>query len=210
MIRPSPRSFAGAAIATLALAGCQTTAGGDVTRASDPGLIPTITAPAQPEGKDGACWGQVPGPSVTTLVAQTVVAEEAVFDADGTEISPAIYRNVTVPKTVSTGEGSWFERVCDTELTSDLVMNLQRALGARTYYGGPASGELDAATRASIRLYQQEQGLDSDVLSLATARQLGLITVDLPPTEDEALGTAIDLEVEAVLQDGLDSAGNAG
>jgi hypothetical protein len=167
-------------------------------------LIPTFATPAPANGKDGACWAELPGPTTTELVEQTILVEEAVIGPDGTQTSPAIYRNVTAPRTVSTGDGRWFERVCDAELSTGLVMNLQRALAARTYYAGAASGELDAATRASIRLYQQEQGLDSDVLSLATARQLGLVVVDLPATEDEALGAAIDLEVEAVLQDGLE------
>ena len=196
-----------AALAALALAGCQPTTGGGVTRGPDAPLIPTLTAP--PESQDGTCWAQLPGPTTTELVKQTILVEEAVIAPDGTETSPAIYRNVTAPQTVSTGDGRWFERVCAAELSPVLVMNLQRALAARTYYAGAASGEMDAATRASVRLYQQEQGLDSDVLSLATARQLGLVVVELPPTEDEALGAAIDLEVEAVLQDGLE-AENAG
>lgn len=191
-----------AALAVLALAGCEPSTGG-VTRGPDTGVIPTLAAPA--EGQDGACWAQLPGPSTTELVEQTILVEEAVIAPDGTETSPAIYRTVTAPRTVSTGQGRWFEQVCDADLSAELVRDLQRALTARTYYAGIASGEMDAATRASIRLYQQDQGLDSDVLSLATARQLGLIVVDLPPTEDEALGAAIDLEVEAVLQDGLET-----
>ncbi len=201
MTRPLPFKAPLAVLATLALSACQTLSEEGVTRAADGPLIPTIAAAAPPEGKPGACWSQLPGPTTTELVTQTVIAEDAVLDADGTEISPAIYRNVTAPKTVSTGEGSWFERVCDATITPSFVMSLQRALTARTYYGGPANGMLDAKTRDSLRLYQQDRGLDSDVLSLATAQQLGLVAIDLPPTEDEALGAAIDLEVEAVLED---------
>ncbi len=207
MTRPRPLAPPVAMLATLALSACQTISGSGVTRGPDAPLIPTITAAAPPAGNSDACWGQVVGPSTTELVQQTVIVQEAVFDEDGTELSPAIYRNVTAPRTVSTGEGSWFERVCDAALTPAFVMSLQRALTARAYYGGPANGVLDAPTHDSLRLFQQDRGLDSDVLSLASAQQLGLVAIDLPPTEDEALGAAIDLEVEAVLQDGPETGG---
>jgi len=205
MTRPFPLATPIAAIAALALAGCETTSQGGVTRGAQGYTIPTVAASAAPESRDGTCWGQLPGTPVTKLVEQTILVEEAVVDASGAELSPAIYRVVTAPKTISTTKGRWFERVCDAELNANLIMTLQRALAVRAFYGGPVTGKLDAQTRASIRLYQQERGLDSDVLSLATARQLGLVPVALPPTEDEALGDAIDLEVEAVLQDGLEA-----
>lgn len=207
MTRPFSLATPCAAIAALLLAGCQTTSQGDVTRGAQAPAIPTIAAATQPASRDGTCWAQLPGTPVTELVEQTILVEEAVVDASGAELSPAIYRVVTAPKTISTTDGRWFERVCDAELSPNLIMTLQRALAARTFYGGPVTGKLDAQTRAAIRLYQQDRGLDSDVLSLSTARQLGLVAVELPPTEDEALGAAIDLEVEAVLQDGLPQPG---
>jgi len=129
-----------AALTLLALAACQPTTGGGVTRGPDAALIPTFTAPAPPESKAGACWAQLPGPTTTELVEQTILVEEAVIAPDGTQTSPAIYRKVTAPQTVSTGDGRWFERVCDADLSADLVMDLQRALAARTYYAGAASG----------------------------------------------------------------------
>jgi len=61
-------------------------------------------------------------------------------------------------------------------LTPDFVASLQRALAARGIYAGVVNGQMDAPTRRAIRRYQKPKGPDSDVLSLATAQELGLVT----------------------------------
>jgi len=117
MTRPFSLATPCAAIAALLLAGCQTTSQGDVTRSAQAPAIPTIAAATQPESRDGTCWAQLPGTPVTELVEQTILVEEAVTD------------------------GRWFERVCDAELSPNLIMTLQRALAVRAFYGGPITGK---------------------------------------------------------------------
>jgi peptidoglycan hydrolase-like protein with peptidoglycan-binding domain len=49
------------------------------------------------------------------------------------------------------------------------------------------TGTYDWLTRRAVQTYQKEQGLDSATLSLAAARQLGLVAYDpslIPPTPD--------------------------
>ncbi|MEM6376010.1 MAG: peptidoglycan-binding domain-containing protein, partial [Pseudomonadota bacterium] len=73
-----------------------------------------------------------------------------------------------------------FEILCPDLLTPDFVASVQRALAARGFFTGPVTGELDPESRAAIAAYQAEQGLESDALSLAAARRLGLVAVERP------------------------------
>ncbi|MFC6759366.1 peptidoglycan-binding domain-containing protein [Sulfitobacter porphyrae] len=61
------------------------------------------------------------------------------------------------------------------------MASLQRALSARGLYAQQITGTLDDATRAAVQRYQKPTGPDSGVLSLETARSLGLIAVARDP-----------------------------
>lgn len=74
----------------------------------------------------------------------------------------------------------WFETPCPDVLDIEFIATLQRALKARGRYGGEIDGTLGTGTRKAIRTYQAAHGLDSDVLALDTARQLGLIAYPRP------------------------------
>ena len=68
-------------------------------------------------------------------------------------------------------------QICRRELRHTFAP--QRALLARGLYKGPVTGTLTPRTRAAIQgLQRQNGGPDSSVLSLATARSLGLIAVE--------------------------------
>lgn len=85
--------------------------------------------------------------------------------------------------------GMWFEIPCPDQMTPDFVASLQRALAVRGHYSGPVTGQVNSATRDAVRAYQRENGLDSDVLSLAAAKRLGLIAYSRAELggEDEVL-----------------------
>ncbi len=74
-------------------------------------------------------------------------------------------------------EDRLFAVPCADEMTADLIASLQRALAARGLHAGVVSGIWDAGTADAVRRYQAPQGLDSAVLSLQAAQQLGLIAV---------------------------------
>lgn len=171
--------------ACTALVACAPSNGPDVTKlitSTETEITSTDRQP--PANMPGVCWGHVPGPQVTEIVTDIVLATPATVDASGRETAPAIYRRVTRPKTFNEGEGRWFTRACAADLTPEFVMTLQRALQARGLYRGAITGEMDARTRSAIRDYQTPQGLDSAILSQTAALQLGLIAVelDLPET----------------------------
>ena len=169
-----------AAAALALLTGCQQTAVSDVTRFIKPSVLePTEMTP--PNSQPGVCWGHEPAPEVTTITTQTIMVEKAIYDAQGREITPAIYRKVRAPQVINDGTGRWFERVCDTLATPIFIETLQRALFVRGYFSGDVTGMMDAPTLRAVRKYQREQGLNSDTLSLSAAQQLGLIAIELDP-----------------------------
>ncbi|MEX0286372.1 MAG: peptidoglycan-binding protein [Paracoccaceae bacterium] len=137
-----------------------------------------------PPGADpNACWGKQVSPAVIETVTQQVLVQPAEIRADGTITRPAAYKTETVQKIVQEREENWFETPCEEELTEDFVASLQRALSVRGYYIWPVNGNMDARTRAAVRRYQKVQGLDSGILSLAAAQQLGLASVELASGE---------------------------
>ncbi|EPX80047.1 peptidoglycan-binding domain-containing protein [Litoreibacter arenae] len=177
------RSLA-AALLLAALAGCAPgNPGPDVTKLISPTQILAIDM-KPPADMPGVCWGHVPGPQVTEIVSDIVLATPAKIGPDGNEIAPAIYREVTRPQTFNEGDGRWFTRTCDADMTPEFVMTLQRALAARGLYSGAVNGVMDQRTLRAVHDYQTPQGLDSAILSLSAARQLGLIAVELEAGQD--------------------------
>lgn len=172
----------GAVLSLAVLAGCAPlSTGPDVTKLISPTHI-TATDMKPPANMPGVCWGNIPGPKITKIVSDIVIATPAQIGPDGEELSPAIYREVTRPQTVNEGEGRWFTRACDADMTPEFVMTLQRALSVRGLYRGDVTGVLDQRTLRAVRAYQALQGLDSEVLSQSAAQQLGLIAVKLDLT----------------------------
>ena len=109
-----------------------------------------------------ACWATDRVPAQTGTVFEPV--------GTGGERQPR--QVVTRP-----AEDRMFAVPCATEMTVDVIASLQRALAARGLHTGPVTGVWDSATGDAVRRYQAPQGLDSAVLSLQAAQQLGLIAV---------------------------------
>ncbi|MFD0859283.1 peptidoglycan-binding domain-containing protein [Roseovarius aquimarinus] len=161
-----------------ALAACTAPLSG----AREPNLVQTL-AEAPPGASPGTCWGKVVTPAVIETVTDQVLIQPPEVLADGTVTQPAIYRTETRQQIVTERQVTWFETPCPADLTPDFVSSLQRALKARTLYRGAITGEMDARTRAAVRSYQVPDGLDSGILSIAAARKLGLVAVELPESE---------------------------
>ncbi len=142
-----------------------------------------VTQPeqAQPEAPPGApagtCWHRNTSPAIIASVTDQIMVQPAVLGESGRIIQPAVFRTVTRQDIVEPRRVSWIETPCPEQITPDFLASLQRALTARGYYHGAATGRMDRNTRIALRRYQKEAGLDSSTLSLATARQLGLIAI---------------------------------
>lgn len=132
-----------------------------------------------PPSPDGECWASSVTPAVIETVTEQVVVTEEVRDETGAVVSPASYQTQTHQKMVQDREEVWFRAPCPADQTVQFVASLQRALKARGLYVQPVTGEMDADTAEAVRRFQAERGLDSPVLSLAAARELGIATTAL-------------------------------
>ncbi|MBW6418203.1 peptidoglycan-binding protein [Celeribacter sp. PS-C1] len=155
-------------LASAVLAACQmATTDEEILRASE--------TPGAPPGADpDACYARHVTPAIIETVTEQVLVQPPQIDVSGAVTYPAVYRTETRQEIVRERKELWFETLCREEWTPDFIASVQRALAARDLYHGQAHGRMDQGTRRAIRAYQLEQGVDSDVLSLAAARQLGL------------------------------------
>ena len=174
MIRPI-----GFLSAAIVLAACTALPTPDVARLSEPGLTQT-TALGPPNARSDACYGREITPAVTREVSDMVLVQPAQLRQDGTVLDPPIYRDEIRVEILRERKELWFEIPCDFETDAPFVANLQRALTARKLYSGPINGLYDARTRRAVRRFQQPEGLDSAILSLAAARKLGLVKIPRP------------------------------
>ncbi|MEQ6202628.1 peptidoglycan-binding domain-containing protein [Sulfitobacter sp. HNIBRBA2951] len=134
------------------------------------GLAPEGAAP-------GTCWGKIPTPAVVETVTEQVLVTPAKTNADGTLATLPVYRAESRQQIVTPRMDRWFEIPCPPSFTVEFVSTLQRALQVRGQYAGAISGNMDAATRRAVLAVQSANGLHSDVLSIETARMLGIVAV---------------------------------
>lgn len=169
MIRHRYLCTAMAVASTVALAGCETIAPSKApTNAT---LAAEIVQGDRPTGPEGACWARDETPAIIETVTEQT-AQDASVTQDAGYLTQT-RQDIVQPRTLF-----WFRAPCDADLTPDVIMTLQRALAARGYFADAPTGTLDPATRAAIRAYQSAQGLNSDRLSLAAARDLGVVAAD--------------------------------
>lgn len=165
-------------LALLALGACTAAPHlqGNVAGLREPEIV--RSGGQQPPGSSpGTCWGKSVSPAVIETVTEQILVQPAEITTDGHVVQPAIYRTETLQRIVKERRETWFEAPCPAQLTGEFIASVQRALQARGLYAGRVTGIMDGRTRAAIRRYQSEQGLDSGILALETARQLGLIAV---------------------------------
>jgi hypothetical protein len=158
------------------LAGCGTNPypdGPDVTA-----IIPDFASaqiPPPPGVSPDSCWVSDISPAEIQTVTRQIEVVPARIAADGTVLAPARFQTDTAQEIVKEREELIFETPCPAVLTPAFIATLQRALDARGLYRGPVTGVLDIPTRMAIRRYQTAQGLPSGLLSMQSARALGLL-----------------------------------
>jgi hypothetical protein len=137
---------------------------------------------AAPEGAaPGACFARDRTPLRIETITEPLPVLDALLVGDGSVQTPDAWRNRTRQSIAGGGEELLIETPCRAQMTAELVASLQRALAARGLYGGAVSGALDGETRAALRRFQQKKGLDSAILAIATARELGLVVYQRAP-----------------------------
>ncbi len=195
------RPLSTAVLAAFLLSGCQSSVY-EVYELLEPEEV-TSRNIAPPGAAPGTCWGRDATPAVIETVTEQVMLRPAEIMSDGSVSKPAIYQTETQQQIVTPREDAWFETPCDDTLTPDFTANVQRALKARGHYRGAINGKMDGRTRAAIRAYQKPQGLDSGMLSLAAARQMGLLQVDLDDAGITTSSLPNDVAVAALDEAGV-------
>ena len=132
---------------------------------------------APPGAPIGTCWGKIPTPAVVETVTEQVLVTPAKINGDGTIATLPVYREESHQQIVTPRTDRWFEIPCPPAFTVEFVSTLQRALQARGLYNGMVNGNMDDATRRAVLAMQSSDGLHSDVLSIETARELGIVAV---------------------------------
>lgn len=165
--------------AFLAAAACQTpTVTAPVIRNDLSTQLIRLDGTRPPDGPAGACWDRDTLPTVIETVTDQVLVIPEQRAPDGTVVRPAVYRTETSQKIVQDRGQVWFRAPCIAQQTVDFVATLQRALKARGFYTAPVNGAYDPATAEAVRRYQAGRGFDSPRLTLAAARELGIINAD--------------------------------
>jgi len=139
-----------------------------------------VGRPAPPGAPPGTCWDTVIIPARVETVTEQVMVSPALDAVDGAGTQPAVFATETRQEITRPRKESYFETPCPDAMTPEYVSSLQRALAARGLYEGRITATLDAKTRAAVRRYQTDIGIDSASLSLRAARSLGLSAVNLP------------------------------
>lgn len=127
---------------------------------------------------DGRCFAKDISPAVIETVTTQEVEIPEVRNDDGVVTRPATFRTVTRQQIVRERADIRFETLCPQNYTADRVRTLQRALKVRGFYDGPITGTLDRATGFAIQNFQRDGGPDTVLLSIETARKLGVVAFD--------------------------------
>ncbi|MEL6620281.1 MAG: peptidoglycan-binding domain-containing protein [Pseudomonadota bacterium] len=158
--------------AVLALSACT-----DLATTTRSNIDPVSLATAPPGAAPDTCWDKTVTPAVVETENRKVLLQPAQISSDGRVQAPPIYKTEAQQVVTRPRRENWFEVPCAGLMTPDFIASLQRALEARGLYRGPVTGEMDARTSAAVRRFQKAEGFDNPTLTLAAARQLGLIAV---------------------------------
>ncbi len=112
-----------------------------------------------------------PIPEGYTQVKVTTVVKPA--EVKRIEI-PAVYRDVTKREMVSPSQVVWKRVVCKSSITSNTIIELQKALKAEGLYKGPIDGIVGSQTRNAVKAYQRKNNLPVGGITYQTLKALGL------------------------------------
>ena len=126
---------------------------------------------------NGRCIANDTSPAVIETVTIQEIELPELRDAHGTVTRPATFRTITRQQIIRERAEIRFATVCPQNYSAELVATLQRALKARGFYAGQINGTLDLQTGAAIQSFQRISGLDSPLLALETAFQLGIVAL---------------------------------
>ncbi len=96
-------------------------------------------------------------------VYDSVAVQKLVKAASTSKINkPAVYETVKTSYKVTDGSLKWAPILCETNVTGDIVSQLQQALNNKGYQAGPVDGIYGARTTKAVRNYQRDVKIPGD------------------------------------------------
>ena len=107
---------------------------------------------------------------------QTVEVQHLVSDAkEVTKKTPAQYKTVEQQKVKKKGQMAWRSILCETNMTTAKISEIQQALKQEGYYKGDINGKVDNKTMFGVNQFQRAKGLPVDkYLNIETVKALGV------------------------------------
>ena len=106
---------------------------------------------------------------------KTVAVRKLVKAAEQKKIEiPAVIETVAKRVKVSDERLEWRKVLCETNMTKDIMTQLQNALKAAGFNPGPIDGEIGAQTMRAVDDYQRARGMERGGLTLSTLEALGV------------------------------------
>lgn len=87
---------------------------------------------------------------------------------------PAKYQTISRSEMISEGGMEWRKVLCETNMTSEMIREVQTALKNAGHDPGPIDGIMGRLTRGAINSFQQEKGLATGALTYQTIESLGI------------------------------------
>ena len=98
-------------------------------------------------------------PAVYDTVAVKKLVEES--SAKSTNI-PAVYETIQTTSKVDDGYLKWTPILCETNVTGDIIRQLQQTLNDKDYKAGPVDGIYGWQTTNAVRKYQKDNNMPGD------------------------------------------------
>ncbi len=99
------------------------------------------------------------------------------------QVAPAQEKRIAIPeekqivkktKKISDGKLEWKPILCETNMTSSVIKEIQLALKNDGYYSGPVDGVVGPGTISGLRSYQDANGLATGGITLESLKILGV------------------------------------
>ena len=109
-------------------------------------------------------------------VYKTVTVKKLVKEATTTSVAvPPVYETIKKTAKVKDGYSQWAPVLCKTNVTGNIVRQIQSALNAKKYQAGPADGVYGGKTTRAVRKFQADKGLSGNgQLTLEVVDALGV------------------------------------
>ena len=143
-----------------------------------PATTKAIEEPAVYKTVQKRVMSQPPTTNVVKIPAKykTVSVTKMVSPAQEKKITiPATYQTVSKQVKTSEGQMEWREILCQTNMTTNRITDIQRALKTKGFDPGPIDGVIGSQTMAAVNSFQSKNSLPADkYLNIATVKALGV------------------------------------